>query len=222
MNKIFLLLLTLLLTLSANSQNNSDIIYNVDTITWFGSDFSLFRLINKKKVGQEVKLEKYLEAWNTYYAAAISNVKIAKWLSVKKVFNDKTFCDNVCEKGFSHKWIVSQPYTISEKMISNHLLDYNSDHSGLGLTFIIESFYKGDPSLVHGYFVWFDIETKDVIYIYKTQGEGRSVHFNSFGLTIGKSKNMPPTTGMTGYWLNGMIDSTLGFGINFKENAPKE
>lgn len=221
MKTVLLFILISSFNLSLSADNNPNIIYNSDTLTWFGSDFSLFRLTNPKKVGEDDKLKKYITAWNVYYNAAIPNVKMASWLSFKKVFNDTTFTSDVPENRIPLIWISKNKHTISDEIIQNHLLNYTSERTGLGLTFIIESFQKGDPSLVHGYFVWFDIKTKKIISIFKTQGTGRSVHFNSFGIALSRSKNMPIANGMTGYWLNGMIDSTLKFSIDFKDNKPK-
>lgn len=203
-----------------NTTDNTELIYNVDTITWFGADFSLFRLSNKKKVGQEQKLLKYFYAWSEYYKLSISNVKMANWLSIKKVFNDKEFTDEAYKKLLPSKWIIETPHTISSVDIESHLLNYTSKHTGIGLTFMVESFYKGDPSMVHGYFVWFDIKSKKILHLFKTNGGPSSLHAGYRGVTVGKDKNLPKQNGMTGYWLNGMVESTLKFKIDFKEKNP--
>ncbi len=197
-------------------------IYSTDTITWFGADFSLFKLANRKKNGQEEKLMKYIYAWNTQYRNYFTNVKMARLLSLKKVYKDFEFTNNVSDNYNESNWISSTRHSINYNDIENHISNFDSENDGIGLVYIIECFNKYEISKVHGYFVWFKIETKEILYIDKTEGKPTTGHLNSWGVEISWDKNMPKNKGMTGFWFQGMIDATIKFTFDYKENDPKE
>jgi hypothetical protein len=203
-------------------------IYGNDTVIWFGADFSLFRLSNPKKMEQDEKLYEYIYAWNLEYKNTISNVKLASWLKAKKVVNDKDFTDSAYESYLTSNWIIEDKHEITLDEIEEHLKNYTSENSGIGLTFILENFKKepsgpGATSKVHGYFIWFDIDSKKIIHSSKISGHPSTAHFNpSGGWVIGKDKKMPKNKGMTGYWFQGMVDATIKFSIEYKNGIEKE
>ena len=193
-------------------------IYGNDTVTWFGSDFSLFRLSNKKKVGEDEKLQSYIYGWNEYYKASVSNVKIASWISAKKVFNDKKFTDESYKNFLAKNWITEEKHTITKEDIQEHLKNYSSKHKGVGLVFIVECFHKTDLSMVSGYFVWFDIESKEVLQIFDVNGGATT--FTYVKVILPKDDKMPKSKGMIVYWVNGMVDSTIKFANEYKDLNP--
>jgi hypothetical protein len=202
---------------SPESINES--IYNNDTVVWFGSDFSLFRLSNQKKFGQEERVHPFIYAWIEYYKASISNVKIANWISAKKVFNDKTFTDESYKNFLPKQFIVNEKHVISKSDIETHLKEYSSEHKGVGLVFIIECLHKSDPSMVQGYFVWFDIESKKILHIFDV--EGGATTFRLVKLVIIDDDKMPKRgKGMIDYWTQGMINATVHFATDYKNLNP--
>ncbi len=198
-------------------------IYNADTIVWFGADFSLFKLSNPKKSDKDDELSNYVLAWNEEYKKGLSNVKIAQLLKKKKVINDREHTDEVIKEFDYGNWIVTEKHTITIDDIADELSSYASSNKGIGLVYFIENFYKTDPGQLNGYFVWFDIKTKNVIDYYYSKGQPSTVHFSGPELTIySLNKLTPKTKGMVGYWYRGMIDSTVEFVLEYVEGIKKE
>jgi len=236
MTKIALLLASLLIGSSAYSQTtNGEVnpkIYGMDTVIWFGADFSLFRLSNARKMGKEEKLQEYIFAWNVEYKNSISNVKLKSWFNAKKVVNDKAFTDDAYVSFIPEQWIVAERHKITRAQIESHVKKVTTENTGLGLIYLIENMYKGapvgvpsndPPSTVHGYFVWFDIASRDIIHIYESGGRPSTSPYSVSGQwTIMNKKKMPKNKGMTGYWFQGMVDATVKFSIDYKNGIEKE
>ncbi|GEM_PF-6738739 len=204
-------------------------IYGNDTIIWFGADFSLFRLSNPRKADKDEKTWEYIHAWNIEYENMISNVKLASLLKIKKVINDKEFTKNAYETFLDKNWIIDDRYKISGEEMQEHLQNYTSSHSGIGLVYMLENFKKEPPgpgamSKVHGYFVWFDISSKEIIKIFETDGHPSTLNYvpSGYWLIGDNKKNMPKSKGMTGYWFQGMVDATVEFSIEYKKGLPEE
>lgn len=214
----FILLMTTSFSFAQNDKSASEqIIYNTDTIVWFGADFSLFRLSNQKKVGQEAKLYEYIYAWNYGYMHSFSNVKLASLISKKKVINDKEFTTSSYKDQLPPIWIIGNEHTVSTSEIEGLLAKVETKNKGVGLICILETFYKGDPSKVDGYFVWFDIESRKILHVYKSEGSPHTSHVNSGGVEIFWYKEKPANKGMTGYWMQGMLSATLRFTFDYKK-----
>lgn len=199
----------------------SEIIYNADTIVWFGADFSLFKLSNPKKMDKDDELSKYVYAWNEEYKKGLSNVKLAQLLKKKKVINDKEYTDEVIQEFDYKNWIVMDQYTFTIEDVADQLPSYYSSHKGIGLVYFIENFYKTDPGQLNGYFVWFDIKTKKIIDYYYSKGQPSTVHFSGPEITIYVDKATPKSKGMIGYWYRGMIDATVDFVLKYADGIPK-
>jgi hypothetical protein len=233
MNKFVSLFYSILIIAPVFAQKNNDLsfdlpIYKTDTVVWFGPDFSLIRLSNEKKMGDEEKITPLLEVWIEGYSSAISNVKLASLLGVKKVINDKDYTSELYKTELPKEWIVNRRHIITEDDISDHIENFKSDNEGIGVVYIVENFFKGlsgvgdeVPSVVHGYFVWFDIRSKDVIAIQTIDGTPATAYYNG-AWVVGTRKGSPKDKGMVGYWLQGMIDATIAFTIDYKNAIPKE
>lgn len=225
-----LALLSCILHFSWFAQSQSgvpdSIIYRKDTIVWFGVDFSFLRLSNEKKIGDEEIVETYLPVWLDEHNKAFPNVKLASMLGKKKVINDKEYTSRAYTTLMPNQWIISKRHTISEDDIAEHIRDFESENHGLGLVYVVENFFKGLsgpgdplPSKVYGYFVWFDIDSKKIIYTHVIQGTPSTAYYNGYGV-IGNRKGVPKDKGMVGYWVQGLIDATVAFTIDYKKGIP--
>lgn len=199
-------------------------IYKHDTIVWFGADFSQFNLCNSKKVGQDDKLYVYIQAWKEQYDN-LSNTKLAYLLKREKVIDDKAYTDKAYRLLESERWIYNtdEKPKLTPSDLQDLIQEYESEEvDGIGLVYVIESFFKGRPTSVNGYFVWFDIETKEILHIYNSVGTPSNSYYNSWGLEINWDDSLPVSKGMTGYWYHGMLDATLNFTIDFKTAIPRK
>jgi hypothetical protein len=200
-------------------------VYNANTIVWFGADFSFFKLTDEKKVGKDDELKVYIDAWNYEYKYGLPNVKLATLLKKEKVINDHEFTDEIAENFSNNQWIVKEENRLDPEEIQSHLLDIESENTGLGLIYIVVNFNKNLPGVM-GYFVWFDIKSKKIKFIYESKGTPSTDHFMNDGMKIylgNKQKNrLPKSQGMTGYWYRGMIDATVDFSIEYKKGMEED
>lgn len=221
-----ILILFVGVSLSSLAQNEGElapeVVYEADTIIWFGADFGLFKLSNPKKMGDDEKLKDYVYAWNEEFKFGLSNVKIASLFEKKKVINDRQFTDELAVEFNVRDWVINEKFTLSIEDVERRVLDYPSENSGIGLVYIIENFYKSNVSELNGYFVFFDIESRDVLYMYKSSGKPSTVYYTSNGGGLSHSKRMPKNTGMIGFWYRGMIDAVVDFSVNYKSGIIKE
>ena len=220
---------------SAQNEDINQRIYDEDTIVWFGLDMSLMRLTNYSKIGTEHEVLPYLSDWVVSYASAFPNVKMASMLKRRKVYLDTLYTASAFKTNLPAKWIISDPHALSEYDIEDYVKEITTKHHGVGLIFIIENLFKGEsglgnevPSEVRGKFVWFDIDTRQVLHIQSSIGTPNTVYFtggssgNPGGLTVGKRKRRPAQRGFEGYWLQGMIDATSSFTLKYKDKMPRE
>lgn len=218
----FILQLAVIVTFSANAQIESSgpipvEIRNLETLNWFGPDFSLFRLSNKRKATEEESNFKYIDIWIKYYEEMVPNVKMASLLGIENVVVDYSYNLDNYQSFLVDDWIQKDRFYITEKDLKYHLKTYESKlKKGIGLTFIIENFHKGKPCKAYGYFVWFDIATNKIIHITPTSGNPSTKYMSSQGFVVTNGMAAGITKGMSGYWLQGMLDATLDFTIDFK------
>lgn len=219
---IFLFISTSCFTQGSNNAGTPEV-YAADSIVWFGADFSQFNLCNQKKIGQDDKLYVYIQAWKEQYDK-LANTKLASLLKREKVFNDKAYTDLVYQELKGNQWIYNnEPKdALTASDLQDELNDYESEfEEGIGLVFFVNGFNKKIPS-VTGYFVWFDVASKEIIHIYNAQGKPSTQYYNSWGVEVTWDKSLPVSKGMTGYWYQGMVDATLNFTIDFKTAIPRK
>lgn len=141
-----------------------DKVFNTSDITWFGLDFSQCRITNPDKMfqGQEIA-SKYPPLWMNqinknfdlgYIQNKLDNKNIkADLVSVQKLYNSIN----------KDSFVVAQHYSIQWNKIVDDIKSYNlPQKSGVGLVFIPTNFDELDKH-AHGYFVFFDIENRDIL-----------------------------------------------------------
>lgn len=172
---------------SVSSNLTKNAIYYSSSI-WLGLDFSLFTYVSRKKIGEEQKHYKYINAWQKEFGKAVPEKKLAHWLG-KPMFMDESYnVENLYQQNLSSQWIQESSNYLSPDKIQKQLQSYKSNNHGLALVFIPGIFNETEGQLSLNV-VWFDMDTKTI------------VHLQEVSVKTG------PAT-MTGRWLDGLVEAT--------------
>lgn len=165
-----------------------------DEYTYYGLDFSKFRLINGEKMGQgELIKNTFCPAWIGAYDAKLPENTLRRHLNVT-ILNDERYpfqTEQFLKNNSSTIVNLSSP-AMSMDTLEMIVKDYQlSRKSGIGLSIIISDFNKYNE-LVTGYVTFFDIESREILYVSISEG-------NAIGM------------GMTNHWLAGLVEGWYQF-----------
>ena len=166
MKKSSLLLLVLLLFVSINSFSQEEMgmkdLYESKEITFYGHDFSNFRLFEPSFYGHE-NMKKFFKAWLGYHYFSDKNEKtLSRWLK-KDVTLDLRYTTSLIDHIKEDEIVSFSQHLIPKDSVQAMISRYQvAQTEGIGLVVILECFNK-DKEGVSGYFVWFDIATKKII-----------------------------------------------------------
>lgn len=171
-------------------------IYSEKSITYFGLDLSLMNLLSYSKLGKDQEYLSSLEELVKMNNNTMSESKVKSWFDKKEVKIDESFTSTEFKKYLAPKWIVNQTTSIDPEKIKEHLKNYKTTGTGLGLVIIVELFNETTRN-GNMFFVWFDVATKDIVY-YK-----RSYGVQHAGITI------------EGTWDYSVVDATKYYVDNY-------
>lgn len=155
--------------------------------TYYGIDFSKLRLINSAKMAQGESIKNtFCPAWlgkfDEYYTEGYLRPRLGA-----EILNDERYPFQ------AEQYLKNNPSTIvnlyatawSVDTLRMMVKDYQLVRkSGIGISFIISEFNKNEEEVI-GYVSFFDIETRELLFVIKT-----------YGKALG--------TGMTNHWFNGL------------------
>lgn len=153
----------------ASTKYTKESIYSEKSITYFGLDLSLMNLLSYSKVGMEDKYAPSLDELIKMNNSTMSESKVKSWFDKKEVKVDLSFTSTEYKKFLAQKWIVNQTQNIEPDKIKQHLQNYKTTGTGIGLVIIPELFNETTRN-GNMFFVWFDIETKALIYLKRSYG----------------------------------------------------
>jgi hypothetical protein len=157
-------------------------INTLDSVTWFGLDFSNANFVGAFPDRQDVR-QSYLEAWNSL---VLSN----SWLYY---YRDKPFLYDLSVVKKRNKQVRSDDLfsmmvkSLTKEGIQKIIEEYDPEiKTGKGLVFIVEGFDK-NVELASVWVTYFDIESRQVIYTARVSGNARGFSMvNHWGHAIEK------------------------------------
>ncbi len=173
MKKLILITLVLfVLPLFVKSQTVENVFVDKE-IVWFGLDFSHSKMISHEGFSNPDQIvDKFFRSWNNLILKEQDKYDIRKHFRKKKVDYDLSIVternDNVDpDELVLDSW---ETYELPEEKVGQIINEYESDKSGIGLVFIIESFNKTTETGTM-YVTFFDIASKEVLFKEKMSGE---------------------------------------------------
>lgn len=161
-----------------------------DEYTFYGIDFSKFKLINGKKMaqGEDIK-NTFCPAWLAMFDENKMHKHQKSRLYVETL-NDERYPFQSEQYLKNNPATIVNLYSIAWSVDTLELIvkDYQlTRKSGIGISFIISEFNKNEEQ-VKGYATFFDIDTRDLLYVFKAYGTASGV-------------------GMTNHWYKGLDDA---------------
>jgi hypothetical protein len=201
---LHIILLWLFIQSGVFSQNSSivqnyfpekDTVFHAGTIVHYGLDFSRFALTDKRKVGQDQKLRKFIPKWIKSLQKDINPERYITPLHRHgNNFEPEPIEVQDRNKSGQDIWINSESYSINFDTLQNTISSYHlTKNKGIGFVINVENFNKpGD--YITCYFTFFDIASRKILWTTKVRSK-------------------PGGYGMNEYWANG-IRTAFKFFIN--------
>ncbi len=169
---ILFLLFLFLAPYSSKSQSTEDV-FTSNTVIWFGLDFSSAKMIGPEGfTNPEEIVNRFFRSWNNLILNEQNKYDIKSFFRKNNVIYDLKVVTKRNSKVNPDELVIEswESHEITKDEIQEIINEYDSDKSGLGLVFIIESFNKiEDIGTMHVTF--FDIESSEVLLSRKKQGE---------------------------------------------------
>lgn len=180
---LFAAFATVVLGFNANAQSTAKDLFNSDKqVTYFGIDFTQFRLIGDEAANQDDIVDKQLPAINDLVVNEPKKFKLAEAFKKSRIDTD-------LEESHAKNRKINADKIKSSKSADFHRLKpedvaavvkgYNfGDYKGLGILFVCEAFSKTEKSASY-YVTIVDLASKKVLFTERLTGEvGR---FGGFG-----------------------------------------
>jgi len=196
--RIYILLITLILSLNTYSQNkyileeyspNIDEVFNSPTVVYYGVDMSMLKLTNPMKIGQDNYTRHYIYAWISTFEKELSpDNYIRRWLKKKGGFTFEPEDVQIRTELVDEKWIIRKEYSFDVEQLKDIIKSYDlKQTSGLGFVINAENFNKPHEYMTL-YYTFFDIGSREILWTTKIKG-------------------VPGGWGMNGFWSNGLTNS---------------
>lgn len=162
---------------------NLSSLFSSETVYWYGLDLSLMKLNEIDKHNEVQRIVSHnLGHINDRFHAAINPSAIQKHIS-KSVIPQTKVTQDLINSIHPHE-LISTDYAFGIDKVQEHLrLMVLPQNEGLGFISCVELFNnpKGVSRFVTCYYVFFDIETREILYAVKTKGlPGSKGGYNRF------------------------------------------
>lgn len=159
---------------------------------YYGVDLSQCVLVNDRKIGDgPVIRNKYCPVMITEFNKLVPPRTLERWLGKKNIYFNSTEVQDLY-KQMPDDWVKATANTLSVNEIAEHIKTYKlSTEDGLGFVIIPYTFNKYIER-VSCYFVFFDIKTRDLLWVTTAQGASGG-------------------GGMVTHWTEGILNTTKCF-----------
>jgi len=140
-----------------------------ESLTWLGVDCSLYRIKSNRNIAQDDKLRTVLlEGIPFFHRHHMSYKQLADWLGLKKerINSQIEFGLNQTKTKLPKYWILPdcECYYLRQDNIIKHIKTYTIEGYGMALVLIPEMTNMHEH-LNYSWLVFFDLETKDIIWM---------------------------------------------------------
>ncbi len=175
------MLVLLAIPFATNAQSASSV-FNTNEVTWFGVDFSNSKFIGPEGFSNPFEIvDRFFDSWNNLIVSEQKKYDIKKHfrkryveydLSIVKERNSSVDPDDLVLESY-------ESHELSMEDIRQIISEYNSNRSGLGLVFIVETFNK-PRDLGTMYVTFFDIKSGKVLFAEKLSGKAGGIGLRNY------------------------------------------
>ncbi|MCB0754316.1 MAG: hypothetical protein H6603_01985 [Flavobacteriales bacterium] len=177
-----ILILLLLPVVSFGQYTMKDFLNQKCDVVWFGLDFSRAKLIGSDGFNNPVAIkEEYFRKWNDLMISESDKYEWGRALSISDLKYDYGMINEVNDQVKVKSLVIDKSYSIPKEEIPSITQAYNITEfkEGIGVVLLVESFNKV-REMGFGYIVFFDIQTKDVLYFHELIGEAKGFGFRNY------------------------------------------
>jgi hypothetical protein len=151
-------------------------------VVWFGLDFSRAKLIGSEGFSDPVAIkEDYFNKWNHLMINEADKYEWGKALLVSDLKYDYGMINEVNDQVKVKSLVINKSYSIPKEEIPSitqayHITEFKE---GIGVVLLVESFNK-IREMAFGYIVFFDIQSKEVLYYHELVGEPSGFGFRNY------------------------------------------
>lgn len=152
-------------------------IFTIKELTFYGYDFSDWRLAETKRVGEDMRV--YIMSWIDLMKRKMTSDRLLHWYVKDNVTPNFAPTDERAKQIKPQHLVVSIKHYIASDSVQFFINAYKlTEKEGIGLVMIVECFDK-ESSRTSGYFAFFDIATRKILQLeYVDQKE-----VDGYGLT---------------------------------------
>ncbi len=170
-------------------------VITAENLTYYGMDFSLFKINETRKIGTEDKIIDYIPAWISEFEQEWIkdpyNSKMQKSMK-KKISEHKVEVQNSYKLLKEKEWVTFSNNNLKLDSLEAKINNYHKhSDSGIGFVIIMELFDKPNEKVIANY-TFFDVSTGKILWNMKVSG------------FAGKA-------GMTRHWAQGINSTFLHF-----------
>jgi len=164
-----LIFFILLNSLNIFAQDNiRDDVYKTEKVYFYGYDFTHFKLVESKRIGEGGSIKNVIYEWIGYWNDKLTERNYRNFLKKDTVvftqdvvnnLNTKINPENIVANGFN----AFKPHIILKDSLQSIINQYIiKETNGIGFVSIIECFYR-EKKETSVWFVFFDIKTKNIL-----------------------------------------------------------
>lgn len=164
---------------------NTEYVYNKNEVHFYGLDFSHAHMIGEDFDRADKIVQHYFKSWNDLLFTEKSKYNIEKHFDFKKAYYHTQYLEKSNEDVDPYELRINGTHKIERAKIFESIRNYDfPEDEGLGMVIFVETFneYSDQSSL---YYVFFDLESRDLILIQPMVGESGGAGFrNSWANSI--------------------------------------
>lgn len=136
-------------------------VYFAKDFTFYGYDFTHFKLSDPKRIGQNIK--NFVFVWIDFCNKPVNAKDLAKWFKKDEVTIDQAYTLEINMKLNNDELGTFKRFTFPKDSIQSYVNKYDiQEKDGIGFVIIYECFDK-ESKTISAYYTFFDIATKEVL-----------------------------------------------------------
>ena len=158
---------------------NTEYVYNKNEVHFYGLDFSHAHMIGDDFDQADKIVQHYFRTWNDLLFTEKSKYNVERFFNFKDAHYHTQYLEKTNKRVDPYELRINGTHKIERAKIFESVENYDfAQDRGLGMVIFVETFneYSDEASL---YYVFFDIESRDLVLIQPMTGESGGVGFRN-------------------------------------------
>lgn len=147
----------------SNTQEKIEIHQNIDSILFYGYDFSNFKIIDEKRTKQDIV--SFIMIWTEQMELSLKPEDVQSWMNIGSFNYNLDYINNSNLDLNSRRLVTKKEYSIHPDSVQSIINKYPTNNSNsLGFTIIYE-YFSNYYKTISAYYVFFDTRSKKILQI---------------------------------------------------------